>query len=274
MWNLFTRPMSEFKFTCPVCGQHMAVDAGAAGAQIECPTCFQRIIVPRAPRVDSKYILSATQYIKPQAPSVSPIIVQPVAIRPRLVPAILVSTVVVGLLGFALYMMTQKSDSDAAQPPAFPLSNAGPDGSWSLNLGGATFPQLPATGKVHDRGFTCQRAILQGNALALSQNSGSAELIVNVYFPNDGVPDKEIRVFNVRTNHAGNRPQVALRWREGNSRGTQTFTNGYAMKLELAQAVDDRIPGKIYLCLPDDSQSFIAGTFDAEVRKSPPAKQR
>ena len=57
--------MSEFKFACPVCGQRMAVESSASGAQVECPTCFQIIIVPKAPAEGSKYQLSATQYLKP-----------------------------------------------------------------------------------------------------------------------------------------------------------------------------------------------------------------
>ena len=27
-----------------------------------------------------------------------------------------------------------------------------------------------------------------------------------------------------------------------------------------------RIPGRIYLCLPDEAKSFVAGTFDAEIK--------
>ena len=41
--------MSEFKFACPVCGQHITCDAAAAGSQMNCPTCFRKIVVPRAP---------------------------------------------------------------------------------------------------------------------------------------------------------------------------------------------------------------------------------
>ena len=41
--------MSEFKFACPVCGQHITADSSTSGGQIECPTCFQKIVVPQAP---------------------------------------------------------------------------------------------------------------------------------------------------------------------------------------------------------------------------------
>jgi hypothetical protein len=43
--------MTEFKFSCPGCGQHIACDVGYAGAQINCPTCKQAIVVPQAPSV-------------------------------------------------------------------------------------------------------------------------------------------------------------------------------------------------------------------------------
>jgi outer membrane lipoprotein-sorting protein/FlaG/FlaF family flagellin (archaellin) len=40
--------MPEFKFSCPQCGQHIQCDVGYAGAQINCPTCKQAILVPQA----------------------------------------------------------------------------------------------------------------------------------------------------------------------------------------------------------------------------------
>jgi outer membrane lipoprotein-sorting protein len=42
--------MAEFKFSCPQCGQHIQCDTGYVGAQINCPTCQQAIVVPQAPR--------------------------------------------------------------------------------------------------------------------------------------------------------------------------------------------------------------------------------
>src|ERR1039458_331452 len=42
--------MAEFKFACPQCGQPIQCDTGYAGAQINCPSCQQSIVVPQAPR--------------------------------------------------------------------------------------------------------------------------------------------------------------------------------------------------------------------------------
>jgi outer membrane lipoprotein-sorting protein len=54
--------MAEFKFSCPQCGQHIQCDTGYAGAQINCPSCQQSIIVPQAPRFAAA----------PSAPSIPP----------------------------------------------------------------------------------------------------------------------------------------------------------------------------------------------------------
>ena len=60
-----TGTMSEFKFACPVCGQHITAHSSTSGGQIECPTCYRKIVVPQAPEAgDSKLILSAAQVAK------------------------------------------------------------------------------------------------------------------------------------------------------------------------------------------------------------------
>jgi hypothetical protein len=35
----------------------------------------------------------------------------------------------------------------------------------------------------------------------------------------------------------------------------------YAMKLEFGKAKDGMVPARIYVCLPDDGRSVVAGTF-------------
>ena len=38
--------MSEFKFTCPQCGQHILCDTQWSGSEINCPACQQTLVVP------------------------------------------------------------------------------------------------------------------------------------------------------------------------------------------------------------------------------------
>jgi hypothetical protein len=40
----------------------------------------------------------------------------------------------------------------------------------------------------------------------------------------------------------------------------------YAMRLQFKEKQNGALPGDIYLSLPDDSKSFVAGTFMAELR--------
>ena len=62
MWNAFRAAMSEFKYACPVCGQHIKCDSSQSGTVMECPTCFQKIIAPQAPATDDpKFIITGTK---------------------------------------------------------------------------------------------------------------------------------------------------------------------------------------------------------------------
>jgi DNA-directed RNA polymerase subunit RPC12/RpoP len=43
--------MSEFKFSCPNCDQHLQCDDAQAGTELACPTCEQMLVVPFRPAV-------------------------------------------------------------------------------------------------------------------------------------------------------------------------------------------------------------------------------
>ena len=63
--------MSDFKFNCPSCGQHLSGDERYAGAQIDCPTCGKPVIVPTAPahsRLATPANMPPVPYAQPQAP--------------------------------------------------------------------------------------------------------------------------------------------------------------------------------------------------------------
>jgi hypothetical protein len=54
--------ISELKFACPVCQQHIACDPGLGGLQMKCPTCLATMIIPKAPTgATTKLILCARQ---------------------------------------------------------------------------------------------------------------------------------------------------------------------------------------------------------------------
>jgi hypothetical protein len=47
--------MSEFKFACPHCQQHLACDEQFSGRQIQCPGCNHLIKIPPAPGKTKQY---------------------------------------------------------------------------------------------------------------------------------------------------------------------------------------------------------------------------
>ncbi|MFO1476557.1 MAG: hypothetical protein U1F98_07895 [Verrucomicrobiota bacterium] len=260
--------MSEFKFCCPVCGQHIAADPDAAGAQIECPTCFQRIIIPVAPKASSKYILSATQYIKPPAPPAPPP-PPPARSRQALTSTLfaivfVLSLVLVGVYAWFHLRTPAAAGGTGGSAPA--VSRIDPH--WQPNLEHTLIPTEPVRGVVRDRPFQSNRAVVQSGSLALRQGtSDSPDLVINVYLPAEEPAQLQERSFLFATNDSGSVPRVALRWMEGDLRVAQMFTNGYALRLEFGKLDSNRIPGKIYLCTPDASRSWVAGQFEAEVRK-------
>jgi hypothetical protein len=48
--------MAEFKFFCPLCGQHIQCDTSYSETQINCPVCQQAILVPPAPRIGASVV--------------------------------------------------------------------------------------------------------------------------------------------------------------------------------------------------------------------------
>jgi hypothetical protein len=70
-------------------------------------------------------------------------------------------------------------------------------------------------------------------------------------------------------------PKVTLRWKDDQDKPlTKSYSEGYAMRVEFGEAANGRIPGKIFISLPDDAKSFAAGTFTADIRKPPAPKAK
>ena len=56
--------MSDIRFACPFCNQHIVCDAGYSGLSIDCPSCANKMIVPRlsatAPGHPSMLVVAST----------------------------------------------------------------------------------------------------------------------------------------------------------------------------------------------------------------------
>lgn len=278
--------MSEFKFACPICGQHITADSKDTGSKISCPTCFRKIVVPQAPTsADTKFVLSASEADKPRPPQ--PSIPEPVVVekssQKTAVPVVLIAMFAVACAaGATLYAMRGKifppkppqegvaenpeGSSTGTQAQPQPLPQYEGTNLWTLNLSEVKFPEATLAGSLHHLAFTLERATLTGSNLTFRVGrSGTVELGLSVYFFNRQAEELSGKTAEVKPSDP-TAPRVTMHWKD-TDRHSETFHNGYAMKVVFGQAANNAIPGKIFLCLPDDAQSWIAGSFRAEIHK-------
>ena len=275
--------MSEFKFACPVCGQHITADSSVSGTILECPTCFQRLVVPQAPLSgDPKLILSAakasatpTSFSDSGRPAPKSRLEN---LKKSLVPlALLITT---GGIAFLLWhnQLTSLANGLAeratgpAPKPAAPVGFSSPHPipdtvKWTLDVTNAAMPNSQVAGAIHGFGFLCERATFKGGRLSLRQGSGAVtDLAITVSL---GVrqPEQLIgKVIIVTPSNPVPAPRVALRWKDDQQEPvTQHIHSGYAMKILFGTLTSGRLHGRIYIALPDDQKSFAAGNFDAEI---------
>jgi DNA-directed RNA polymerase subunit RPC12/RpoP len=274
--------MSEFKYACPVCGQHIKCDSSQSGTVMECPTCFQKIIVPQAPEGEQTFILTGTK-VGGERPLPKTLEANPIAPRPAagISGVIVVLLIIIGIaaaVGF-VYRGTifksstptnggttnQTSQAHEQKPlPPAPLAN---DTNWTLALKGVAIPDSTAAGRVEGLDFICDHATLQGGLLTL--HYGDTSLAIN--FTGATAQMLSEKTINVATN-ATAAARVTLRWKDGDRSEHETFTNGYALLLNFGEATNNRISGKIYLCTSDEEKSYVAGTFKADIRKPRPKR--
>jgi len=127
---------------------------------------------------------------------------------------------------------------------------------------------------VHGNGFLCERAMLRGGLLSLRQGKiWPPDSGISVHFFTQVGEELSGKTIVVRPDRSPPLPQVVIRWKdEQNQPATENIDSGYALKLVFGQAANGRMPGRIFISLPDSSRTFAAGTFDAEIRKPLPPK--
>jgi len=269
--------MSEFKFACPVCGQRMAVDSSASGAQVECPTCFQIVIVPKAPAAGSKYQLSATQYIKPVIlPPTAASAAKPPPVVHQRKSAVLIFALILACAVITALFVRERIPRSQPQPAMADATNPVPlavSPLWTLDLTKAVFPDKVAAGKIHGKDFVCRRAVFQNGLLMLRSSAGrESEMAANIFVSANTALAVSGESFEAITNQPSSVFRVSLYWRDGNMRISELFTNGFALKLEFGSISSNQLPGRIYVCLPDEMKSCVAGTFTAEIQNFQPRR--
>jgi len=136
---------------------------------------------------------------------------------------------------------------------------------WTLDVKDATIPENPVSGAIHGADFQLKRVLYRNGNLRFTSSDGQESLIIHNV--GDSIANTGLEV---QTTSVDNAPTIEIGWKDSDEDKTQTFQGGYAMELKFDAAKGRRIPGQIYLCLPDDSKSYIAGTFTVTLAKPKP----
>ena len=157
-----------------------------------------------------------------------------------------------------------KDDTEAV-PEAEPLPEKL---RWTMNPAQMKIPNAKVSGRIHGQTFVMDKTELNGGILTLRQGKEFfADRSVKLFLflkEDETLVGKKYRI-------AGGMgmgvPHVHLQWKkEGSTFGESiSFMEKYAMLLQFGKSKAGQLPGEIYVCLPDESKSVIAGKFSVEI---------
>jgi hypothetical protein len=135
------------------------------------------------------------------------------------------------------------------------VSQPSPRSEWTMDLKNMKLPDTPLAGKMLGADFKPDKVEMQNTMLSLRSGNDAIFIFLTLK------PGQDIYEFAADAPQTKFRPRVQTNILSTKPPGVKVYTTGYAMRLQFGKEKDGRIPGKLYLCLPDDHKSFIAGSF-------------
>jgi hypothetical protein len=138
-----------------------------------------------------------------------------------------------------------------------------------MDLSHVTIPVTAASGEIRGQAFKVETAKVENNILTLRQGKDFfPDRAVTIFMFLKKSEALEGRTFNISTDHGFGAPHIHMKWKDGGKKAPETkiFMKEYAMRLQFNEKENGALPGKIFLALPDDSKSFVAGTFLAQLK--------
>ena len=140
---------------------------------------------------------------------------------------------------------------------------------WRMDLEGVKIPEAAAAGMIHGEEFVMGSAKIENGVLTIRDGEDffpDHAVMIFLFLKNGDTG--EGKTYHVTGDSGFGTPHIHMKWRmeEKNIPETEMFMKDYIMRLDLGNIVDGTLPGKVYLCLPDDMKSFVAGSFEAIVK--------
>lgn len=272
--------MSDFKFSCPQCGQHLSGDSEWGGRQIQCPGCQATINVPRSASASPPLPPVIASVPRGSAPSTSPRIrgagpwlwigLGAGALVLLALVAVIAALVLPALSkAKARARAVQKQQERAQRAQADDMRAA--ETAVTTELASVIIADAPASGTLRGQPFRVEAAELNDVNLLLKQGT-------------DFFPDASLRLFLFQKSgealdgrtitvgpkeHRGIRPHIHVS-RKDSERGvprTEIVSSGYTLRLEFGERQDGKLPGRIYLELGERHATKVTGTFEAKISK-------
>lgn len=176
-----------------------------------------------------------------------------------------------GAVDFVKELIGGESDSPsrvaAPAPPASPSRTPEPaqpePAARAREPAGPAIPSQPAQGEIRKVAFAVDAAVIENGVLTLRQKRQPLE--VKIFLPANPWQAPAGRSFQVLAprERTAETPLVRIRV-DGAPR--RDYSEKYTLWLRFGREQDGKLPGKIYLALPDGHGSRVAGTFTADIR--------
>jgi hypothetical protein len=260
-------PVSQFKFACPICGQHLQARSEEAGHTTECPTCFKKLTVPQAPANGGGNLIIAAALaessrrvaVPPSSPQ-TPVGAPKGGSRGLRIILIVTFLAVLAVIAGLVFLWP----GAAVDSP----SDGGMVQRWTTRFDELQLLETPVVGRLNGWSFEANRQIWRGTQLILRQEGGSpAGLRLELTFPLAGgelVPGK---TWKLRTKDPPLTAPVRMLWKdERGDNQSLVFPSDYLLWVRFDAVSKKKVTGRIHLCLSDPEHSWVAGRFEADVK--------
>jgi len=141
--------------------------------------------------------------------------------------------------------------------------------SWKEDLKNVKIPGTVPGGMINGEKFVSKSAEISNGILTIRDGEDffpDHAVMIFLFLKKDEKPEK--KSYNISRTSGFGSPHIHLKWKPENSKvpKTKIFTKDYSMRLNLGTIKNGKLPGKIYLCLPDEMKSVVAGSFTAVVK--------
>jgi len=142
---------------------------------------------------------------------------------------------------------------------------------YTLDVAQAKIPEGRVNGTISGTNFVSETARLDavGGAAVLRFFQGqltSPDREILIYLHPKASDKMSGMTLSINSDSRGfGLPTVTKLWKPNPKYAAQTkpFSFGYALKLELGQITNGIVPGKVFVALPDNEQTVVAGVFNA-----------